>query len=153
MTDLKAIDISPEAVGAVLDDMRSGQNELDAMGLISALSAARDEAERERDEANFAFQASMQRTAYLEKTKLNFVEALEACMRGFEIWCSKPHSAKWWQRIDGTPIPNDLLVNIAEIVAQTANADRAERDAIGRKQLDDWKARVAATAGEEAIAP
>ena len=77
------------------------------------------EAERERGEAN---------TAYLEKTKLNFVEALEACMRGFEIWCSKPHSAKWWQRIDGTPIPNDLLVNIAEIVAQRANADRAERD-------------------------
>ena len=30
---------------------------------------------------------------------------------------------------------------------------KAERDAIGRKQLDDWKARVAATAGEEAIAP
>ena len=25
--------------------------------------------------------------------------------------------------------------------------------AIGRKQLNDWKARVAATAGEEAIAP
>ena len=44
MTDPKAIDISPEAVGAVLDDMRSGQNELDAMGLLSALSAALSEA-------------------------------------------------------------------------------------------------------------
>ena len=58
MSDPKAIDISPEAVGAVLDDMRSGQNELDAMGLISALSAALSEArgkvgeaERETDEA------------------------------------------------------------------------------------------------------
>jgi hypothetical protein len=30
---------------------------------------------------------------------------------------------------------------------------KAERDAIGRKQLDDWKARVAAVAGEETIAP
>ncbi len=87
------------------------------------------EAERERDGANLAFQASMQRTAYLEKTKLNFVEALEACKRGLEAWRDEPHNAKWWRRIDGTPIPNDLLSNIAEIIAQTANADRAERDA------------------------
>ncbi|MDR3464204.1 MAG: hypothetical protein P4L76_18020 [Beijerinckiaceae bacterium] len=100
--------------------------------LSAALSEARGrvgEAEWERDEANLAFQASMQRTAYLEKTKLNFVEALEACKRGLEAWRDEPHNAKWWRRIDGTPIPNDLLVNIAEIIVQTANADRAERDA------------------------
>jgi hypothetical protein len=34
----RKIDTSPAAVDAVLDDMQSGQNELDAMGLIEALS-------------------------------------------------------------------------------------------------------------------
>ena len=137
--DPKAIDISPETVEKRANALRHLGSTPDARfdarlmeALSAALSEARGkaaEAERERDEANLAFQASMQRTAYLEKTRLNFVEALEACKRGLETWSSKPHNAKWWRRIDGTPIPNDLLVNIAEIIAQTANADRAERDA------------------------
>ena len=40
------VDVSPEAVAAVLADMRSGQNELDAMGLIESLASALTQAER-----------------------------------------------------------------------------------------------------------
>ena len=47
MTDItrQEIDTSPEAVAAVLADMRLGQNELDAMGLIETLSAKLAEAQ------------------------------------------------------------------------------------------------------------
>jgi hypothetical protein len=45
---------------------------------------------------------------------MNFVEAMKTAQSGFDTWAAKPHNAKWFKRIDGTPIPNDLLVNIAE---------------------------------------
>lgn len=56
---------------------------------------------------------------------MDFQEALETATHGLETWRAKPHNARWWRRIDGTPIPNDLLVNIAEafvsLRAATAN--------------------------------
>lgn len=33
--------------------------------------------------------------------------------RGFDVWKDKEHNAKWFRKIDGTPIPNDLVVCIA----------------------------------------
>jgi hypothetical protein len=36
--------------------------------------------------------------------------------RGLNRWKDKEHNTKWWRRIDGTPIPNDLPVNIAEVI-------------------------------------
>jgi len=59
---------------------------------------------------------------------INFVTALALCEQGLEQWKAKPHNAKWWRRIDGTPIPNDLLVNIAEVFAQEdANAEQIRK--------------------------
>lgn len=40
--------------------------------------------------------------------------AIQIAQRGFEAWRAKPHNAKWFKRIDGTPIPNDLVVCVAE---------------------------------------
>ena len=48
---------------------------------------------------------------------MNFGNALKIVTDGFENWKSKPHNAKWFRRIDGTPIPNDLCVCIATEVA------------------------------------
>ncbi len=50
---------------------------------------------------------------------LPFSVALDAAEAGLAAWREKPHNAKWWRRIDGTPIPNDLLVNIASALAGT----------------------------------
>jgi hypothetical protein len=50
-------------------------------------------------------------------------EAIETAQRGLERWKAKPHNAKWWRRIDGTPIPNDLIVNIAEQFAEEHGKD------------------------------
>lgn len=44
---------------------------------------------------------------------MDFVKILATCQVGLDRWKSKPHNANWWKRIDGTPIPNDLLVCIA----------------------------------------
>lgn len=52
---------------------------------------------------------------------MTFNEAMSACETGFATWASKPHNRKWAARLDGTPIPNDLLVCIAtEFVRRTA---------------------------------
>ena len=44
---------------------------------------------------------------------MNFMEAMTLAEEGFEAWASKEHNRKWVRRIDGTPIRNDLTVNIA----------------------------------------
>ena len=43
-------------------------------------------------------------------------EALSCVSVGYETWASKPYNAKWVRRIDGTPIQNDLLVNIQQAI-------------------------------------
>src|SRR6266581_512039 len=48
--------------------------------------------------------------------QINFLDAMSIVERGFDMWKDKPHNAKWFNRIDGTPIPNDLKVNIAEAI-------------------------------------
>jgi hypothetical protein len=57
---------------------------------------------------------------------INFVTALALCEQGLARWKAKPHNAKWWRRIDGTPIPNDLLVNIAEEIANAEQIRKTE---------------------------
>ena len=49
---------------------------------------------------------------------MNYMEAMDAAQRGLKVWSEKPHNKKWWRRIDGTPIPNDLLVCIATEIAK-----------------------------------
>lgn len=52
---------------------------------------------------------------------MDFVEALRIAEQGFDAWKAQPHNARWFRKIDGTPIPNDLLVTIAmEFVAATS---------------------------------
>lgn len=41
---------------------------------------------------------------------------------GIEQWKAKSHNKKWVRLVDGTPILNDLLVNIAEAVQSAAPA-------------------------------
>ena len=57
---------------------------------------------------------------------MNFIEALRAAQRGLDNWRLKPHNARWWSRIDGTPIPDDLLVCIAEEVAKQSETGGAK---------------------------
>ena len=37
----------------------------------------------------------------------------DIAQRGFDTWKAKEHNKKWFRLIDGTPIPNDLVVCIA----------------------------------------
>jgi hypothetical protein len=46
--------------------------------------------------------------------QLDFTTALGIAQAGFDKWKTKAHNARWFRRIDGTPISNDLCVNIAE---------------------------------------
>lgn len=50
---------------------------------------------------------------------VGFLEAMNIVERGFNAWKDKPHNAGWFRRIDGTPIPNDLKVNIAEVICHS----------------------------------
>jgi hypothetical protein len=52
------------------------------------------------------------------RAEIGYSQAMDAIEAGFAAWAAKPHNAKWVRRIDGTPIPNDLKVNIAEAVAR-----------------------------------
>ena len=45
---------------------------------------------------------------------MTLFDAMKIATEGLETWRAKPHNAKWWRRIDGTPIPNDLPIVIAE---------------------------------------
>lgn len=63
--------------------------------------------------------------------RFNFTDLLKAAQQGLEIWAAKPGNHKWWKRIDGTPIPNDLLVNIVEAIRSLA--ERASKVAGGVK--------------------
>lgn len=57
--------------------------------------------------------------------------AMVTAQRGFDTWAAKPHNAKWARKIDGTPIPGDLVVCIAEafmaVVAPAPQEQVSER--------------------------
>jgi hypothetical protein len=53
---------------------------------------------------------------------MNFVEAMTAAQSGFDTWAAKLHNKKWAKMIYHTPIPNDLLVNIAEAFCRASPA-------------------------------
>ena len=53
-----------------------------------------------------------------EAERQKFVAVLGAVQDGFNTWAAKPHNKKWFNRIDGTPIPNDLAVCAAEAVVR-----------------------------------
>jgi hypothetical protein len=47
----------------------------------------------------------------------SLTDAMLIAQRGYDAWAAKPHNARWVRKLDGTPIPNDLIVNIAEAFA------------------------------------
>lgn len=51
---------------------------------------------------------------------MTFGGAMAIVDAGWNNWASKDHNGKWVRKIDGTPIQNDLKVNIAEAVAALA---------------------------------
>lgn len=53
-----------------------------------------------------------------QKLGISFSDAMEIAEDGLRRWREKDHNAKWWRKIDGTPIPNDLLVNIAQSMCE-----------------------------------
>lgn len=67
---------------------------------------------------------------------MDFHQALTIAQSGLETWKAKPHNARWWRRIDGTPIPNDLLVNIAEAFVAAAREHSPPRQVSGDKSRD-----------------
>ena len=40
-------------------------------------------------------------------------ECIDIAREAFDAWASKPHNKRWFKRIDGTPIINDIIVNMA----------------------------------------
>lgn len=58
---------------------------------------------------------------------MDFHRAMTVARQGLDAWKAKPHNARWWRRIDGTPIPNDLLVNIAEAFVADAREHSSPR--------------------------
>jgi len=56
---------------------------------------------------------------------LSLFECMTIARRGFEHWAAKPHNRRWFTKIDGTPIPNDLPVCIADEFKEAIDAARA----------------------------
>lgn len=54
---------------------------------------------------------------------MDFMQAMDVVERGFRTWAEKPYNKKWFAQIDGTPIHNDLCVNIAEAVVKATSDD------------------------------
>lgn len=76
----------------------------------------------ERDDYNELTEqnrAALARVAELEK-QFTFNELLTLCQRAHGIWRCKPHNKKWSKKLDGTPILNDLMVNVAETITRAA---------------------------------
>lgn len=52
---------------------------------------------------------------------MNWIDAHNTAQSGFDEWAGKDHNKKWFRRIDGTPIPNDLVVCIANAIVRETN--------------------------------
>ncbi len=53
------------------------------------------------------------RRAALEEAEAgNYLNTERKVRAGIEVWAGKPHNRKWLKKIEGTPILNDLTVNI-----------------------------------------
>ena len=48
--------------------------------------------------------------------ELNWATISDLVEQGWDTWAAKEHNKKWVRRIDGTPIRNDLSVNIIEAI-------------------------------------
>lgn len=79
------------------------------------------------------------------KLGLSFIQAMDIAEDGLRRWREKDHNKKWWRKIDGTPIPNDLLVNIAESMIEAYVVIAAQPPAQAAGEPVAW--RVLCTTG------
>lgn len=57
---------------------------------------------------------------------ITLTEAIQIAKAGYAAWATKPHNKRWYRRIDGTPVPNDLTVTIAEAFYEALGAMQQE---------------------------
>ena len=55
---------------------------------------------------------------------------------GYREWAGKPHNEKWVRKIDGTPIPNDLVVCIQGAVSRAALAVATSEAKLAQSEAD-----------------
>lgn len=55
--------------------------------------------------------------------RLKSVNAICVAQAGYDRWAAKPHNAKWVKKLDGTPVPNDIVVCIAEEIVRMLHGD------------------------------
>lgn len=95
----------------------------------TALTALQAENERLAKECADAWDKCEERRLQAEKAAARVsgtIKALElsnAVQTGYATWAAKPHNSKWVKRIDGTPIPNDLIVCIQGAVLAAIQPD------------------------------
>lgn len=56
--------------------------------------------------------------------RMDRTRSIHIAQLGLEAWRSKEHNARWWRKIDGTPIPNDLTICIADAFYEVAETQR-----------------------------
>lgn len=63
---------------------------------------------------NTALKAEVERMREAQYPRFGLGECMSIAARGLLRWAEKEHNHRWWKRIDGTPIINDVPVVIAE---------------------------------------
>jgi len=75
-----------------------------------------------RDQLNELDRLEAERDRLVEKS--TWVSLLDHAKQGLENWARKPHNRKWWRKIDGTPIPNDLMIEVCKEISQALAAKK-----------------------------
>jgi len=58
---------------------------------------------------------------------IDYAKVFAAVERGYMNWARKPHNRRWAAKLDGSPIANDIMVNITEeVVRLTENRGGAK---------------------------
>ncbi len=116
LTSFVAEHFPDNAAWRPLPDMIGMLTQLDNATTIARDYRARAEVAEARE--HNAHLAVKEERAIADAAEARAAEALQAdwigiAKRGFETWAAKDHNRRWFRKIDGTPIPNDLTVNIA----------------------------------------
>ena len=64
--------------------------------------------------------------------------AIQVAQRGFQKWAEQPHNKRWFRKIDGTPIPNDVTVTIAMEFVNELSAQKRSDGIRENGDTADW---------------
>lgn len=112
-----------DAINSAIPEPWDVADRLAGMGLDALLAASWRPAPH--PDAISAAEARGRREGIEEAAKdraIGYSEAMRIVEAGYQAWAEKPHNARWSRRIAGTPIPNDLKVNIAETLARALSS-------------------------------